>query len=79
MSVMVDGGVRRGVDVLKALALGAEAVMLGRATLMGACAAGEAGAARALAILRDELVRSMQLSGVTTIRQIGPDLLAPPV
>lgn len=77
MSVLMDGGVRRGVDVVKALALGAEAVLLGRATLYGACAAGEAGAARALEILRDELVRAMQLSGVRTVREIGADLLAP--
>jgi (S)-mandelate dehydrogenase len=76
MSVLVDGGVRRGVDAIKAVALGAEAVMLGRATLYGACAAGEAGAARALDILRDELVRAMQLSGVRSISEIGPDLLA---
>jgi (S)-mandelate dehydrogenase len=76
MSVLVDGGVRRGVDVVKALALGAEGVMLGRATLYGACAAGEAGAARALEILRDELVRAMQLSGVRSVSEIGPDLLA---
>jgi (S)-mandelate dehydrogenase len=77
MSVLVDGGVRRGVDAIKAVALGAEAVMLGRATLYGACAAGEAGASRAIEILRDELVRSMQLSGVRSISEIGPDLLAP--
>jgi (S)-mandelate dehydrogenase len=51
--------------------------MLGRATLMGVCAAGEAGARRAIEILRDELVRAMQLSGVTSVRQIGADLLAP--
>jgi (S)-mandelate dehydrogenase len=76
MSVLVDGGVRRGVDAIKAVALGAEGVMLGRATLYGACAAGEAGATRALEILRDELVRSMQLSGVRSIAEIGPDLLA---
>jgi len=76
MSVLVDGGVRRGVDAIKAIALGAEAVMLGRATLYGACAAGEAGAMRAIEILRDELVRSMQLSGVRSIPEIGPDLLA---
>ncbi len=76
MSVLVDGGVRRGVDVVKALALGAEGVMLGRATLYGACAAGEAGAARALHILGDELVRAMQLSGVRSVGEIGPDLLA---
>ena len=66
----------RGVDAIKAVALGAEAVVLGRATLYGACAAGEAGAARAIQILRDELVRSMQLSGVRSISEIGPDLLA---
>jgi (S)-mandelate dehydrogenase len=76
MSVLVDGGVRRGVDIVKALALGAEGVMLGRATLYGACAAGEAGAARALQILGDELVRAMQLSGVRSVGEIGPDLLA---
>src|SRR5207247_696327 len=70
MSVLVDGGVRRGVDVVKALALGAEGVMLGRATLYGACAAGEAGAARALHILGDELVRAMQLSGVRSVGEI---------
>jgi len=75
MSVLVDGGVRRGVDVVKALALGAEGVMLGRATLYGACAAGEAGAARALHILGDELVRAMQLSGMRSVGEIGPDLL----
>lgn len=76
MSVLVDGGVRRGVDAIKAIALGAEAVLLGRAALYGACAAGEAGATRAIEILRDELVRSMQLSGVRSIPEIGPDLLA---
>jgi (S)-mandelate dehydrogenase len=78
MSVLVDGGVRRGVDAIKAVALGAEGVMLGRATLFGAVAAGEAGARRAIEILRDELVRSMRLSGVRSIAEIGPDLLAPP-
>jgi (S)-mandelate dehydrogenase len=69
--------VRRGVDPIKAVALGAEAVMLGRATLYGASAAGEAGATRAIEILRDELVRSMQLSGVRSISEISADLLAP--
>ncbi|HKW36334.1 MAG TPA: alpha-hydroxy-acid oxidizing protein [Burkholderiales bacterium] len=64
-------------DAIKAVALGAEGVMLGRATLFGAVAAGEAGARRAIEILRDELVRSMQLSGVRSVAEIGPDLLAP--
>jgi len=75
-SVLLDGGVRRGSDVVKALALGAEAVLVGRATLYGVCAAGEAGAMRALEILKDELVRSMQLCGVHRISDIGPELLA---
>jgi (S)-mandelate dehydrogenase len=76
-SVLVDGGVRRGADAVKAVALGAEAVMVGRATLFGVCAGGEPGAARALDILRDELVRTMQLCGVARIAAIGPELLAP--
>jgi (S)-mandelate dehydrogenase len=79
MSVLVDGGVRRGVDAIKAVALGAEGVMLGRATLFGAVAAGEAGARRAIEILRDELYRSMQLAGLRSISEIGPDLIAPRV
>jgi len=73
--VWVDGGVRRGVDVIKALALGAQAVLVGRATLYGACAAGEAGARRALDILRSELVRAMQLCGAPSVAAIRPDLL----
>ena len=74
--VFVDGGVRRGGDALKARALGAQAVMVGRATLYGACAAGEAGARRALEILKDELERSMRLCGVPDVRAIGPYLLS---
>jgi len=74
-SVLLDGGVRRGVDVVKALACGAQAVMIGRATLYGVCAAGEAGAMRALEILSGELVRSMQLCGARRISEIGPNLL----
>ncbi len=74
--VIVDGGVRRGGDVVKALALGARAVIVGRATLYGACAGGEAGAKKALSILTDELKRTMQLCGVTRIDQIGPGLIA---
>ena len=74
-SVLMDGGVRRGADVVKALARGAEAVMTGRATLFGVCAAGDAGARRALDILADELVRTMQLCGMRRISDIGPELL----
>jgi (S)-mandelate dehydrogenase len=74
-AVLMDGGVRRGADVLKALASGAQAVLVGRATLYGVCAAGEAGARRALEILGDELVRAMQLCGARRIADIGPQLL----
>ena len=68
--VFVDGGVRRGGDIVKAIALGATAVLIGRATLFGACAAGETGAVRALEILREELIRSMQLCGVARLADI---------
>ena len=77
LTVLLDGGVRRGVDILKARALGAQAVLTGRATLFGAMAGGEPGARRALEILSTELVRAMQLCGVPTVDQIGPDLVAP--
>ena len=77
ITVLLDGGVRRGVDILKARALGAHAVLTGRATLFGAMAGGEPGALRALEILSSELVRAMQLSGVRSAAQIGPHLLAP--
>ncbi len=76
IAVLLDSGVRRGGDVLKARALGAQAVLVGRATLYGVSAAGEAGARRALEILADELVRTMQLCGVTGISRIGPELIA---
>jgi len=75
-TVLMDGGVRRGSDIVKALARGAEAVMIGRATYYGVCAGGEAGAQRALDILSSELIRTMQLCGVTRVADIGPDLLA---
>jgi len=77
MSVLIDGGVRRGGDAVKALARGAEGVLVGRATLFGVCAGGEPGAVRAIEILRDELVRTMQLCGVRRVGEIGPELLAP--
>jgi (S)-mandelate dehydrogenase len=76
--VLVDGGIRRGVDIVKARALGAQAVLVGRATLFGALAAGEPGAVRALEILRDELIRSMQLCGVTSVQSIDQSLLFKP-
>ncbi len=77
LAVLLDGGVRRGVDILKARALGAQAVLTGRATLFGVMAGGEAGAQRALAILRGELERAMQLCGAPEVAAITPDLVAP--
>jgi (S)-mandelate dehydrogenase len=76
MTVLLDGGVRRGVDILKARALGAHGVLTGRATLFGAMAGGEPGARRALEILASELERSMQLCGVASVAAIGPDLIS---
>ena len=74
-AVLLDGGIRRGTDIVKALALGAQAVMTGRATLYGVCAAGAPGAARAVDILATELVRTMQLCGVRSVREISSDLV----
>jgi (S)-mandelate dehydrogenase len=74
--VLLDGGVRRGVDIVKARALGAQGVLTGRATLFGAMAGAEPGARRALEILQTELVRAMQLCGVRSMAEIGEDLLS---
>ena len=73
--VMFDSGVRRGSDVVKALALGAAFTFLGRATLYGLAAGGEAGATRALGILRSETRRVMGLCGCPTLADITPDLI----
>ncbi len=75
MTVLLDGGVRRGVDIVKARALGAHGVLTGRATLFGCMAGGEAGARRALEILASELERAMRLCGVRSMAEIGPDLI----
>ena len=74
--VIVDSGVRRGSDILKARALGAEAVMVGRAPLYGAAASGQAGAARALEILQCELNITMAMTGCASIADASPSLLA---
>src|SRR6476469_287966 len=75
MTVIVDSGFRRGSDVVKALALGAHAVLIGRATLYGVAAGGEAGANRALELMREEISRVMALLGVRSVEELGPELL----
>jgi 4-hydroxymandelate oxidase len=77
--VYVDGGIRRGSDVLKAIALGARAVLVGRPILWGLTVAGEQGAADVLEILRRELDEAMLLCGCTRIEDIGRWVLDPDV
>ena len=74
-TVFMDSGIRRGTDVVKALSLGADAVMVGRSTLYGIAAGGEAGAARALQIYRDEIHRVLGLLGVNGLAELGPEYL----
>lgn len=74
--VLIDGGVRRGTDVLKAIALGADAVLVGRPVLWGLTTAGAAGVRGVLDLLHREFAMAMALCGVRRIDQIGPDLLA---
>ncbi len=73
MTLIVDGGLRRGTDVLKCLALGADAVLLGRATLYGLAAAGQKGVERAIDILREEIDRDLGLLGAASVDDLGPD------
>src|SRR5690242_41323 len=76
MEVLFDGGVRSGQDVMRALALGAKACMIGRAYAYGLGAGGEAGVAKAIEIIRNELATTMGLCGVNTIGEIGKQVLA---
>jgi isopentenyl diphosphate isomerase/L-lactate dehydrogenase-like FMN-dependent dehydrogenase len=78
ITVIVDSGFRRGADVLKGLALGAKAVLIGRATIYGTAVAGQAGAARAIEIYRDEIDRLMALIGCTGISELDHDFLILP-
>ena len=81
MEVLVDGGIRRGADVVKALALGAKAVLIGRPIFWGLAVDGEAGLRRVLAILREEIEITMALCGRPTIASIDSTLItrAPPL
>ena len=75
LAILVDSGFRRGTDVVKALALGAQAVMLGRATLYGLIAGGEPGVERALAILTSEIDRVLGQLGCNSIAELTPALV----
>ena len=75
ITIICDGGIRRGGDIVKALALGAHACTMGRSYLYGLGAAGEAGVEKALWCLTTEMTRAMQLCGVRSIAEITPDLV----
>jgi len=74
-ALLVDGGIRRGTDVFKALALGADAVLVGRPVLWGLANGGASGVAHVLRLLLDELWATMALCGVTRVTEIEPDYL----
>ena len=78
MAVLFDSGVRRGSDIVKALALGADFVFCGRATLYGASVGGDAGVARALELLRSETDRVMALIGCGSVADLGREYLEMP-
>lgn len=75
LSIFVDGGFRRGTDVVKAIALGAHAAMTGRATLYGLAANGEPGVQRALEILTTEMDRVMGQLGANSVADLGPHIV----
>lgn len=75
VSVLIDSGFRRGSDVVKALALGAKAVLLGRSMAWGVAAGGELGAAQALSIFREEIDRVQALLGCPSVRDLNPSFL----
>ncbi|MDB5931583.1 MAG: FMN-dependent alpha-hydroxy acid dehydrogenase [Polaromonas sp.] len=78
MPVLVDGGLRRGTDILKAMVLGASAVLVGRPYIYGLANAGALGVAHVLRLLRDELEIAMALCGCPTLEQATPELLFTP-
>jgi L-lactate dehydrogenase (cytochrome) len=75
MTVMMDSGIRRGADVLKALALGAQFVFVGRPFIYAAAIAGEAGVYHAVDLLSQEIRRNMAMLGINTVAEMTPKLL----
>jgi isopentenyl diphosphate isomerase/L-lactate dehydrogenase-like FMN-dependent dehydrogenase len=78
IEVLMDGGVRRGSDIVKALCLGARAVLVGRAYAYGLAAAGEPGVERAIQILRNDVERTLRLLGCPSVRDLGPEYVSYP-
>jgi isopentenyl diphosphate isomerase/L-lactate dehydrogenase-like FMN-dependent dehydrogenase len=76
IEVLMDGGIRRGSDIVKALCLGARAVLIGRAYGYGLAAGGHAGVARAIDILRTDMIRTMKLLGCPSVHQLGRDFIS---
>jgi 4-hydroxymandelate oxidase len=74
--VFVDGGIRRGTDIVKSLALGARAVLIGQPSVWGLAVAGQEGVKQILAIVQRELDTAMALCGCSSVEDIGPDLIA---
>ncbi len=74
--IIVDGGIRRGADILRAIALGADAVAIGRPVLWGLAVGGSAGVERVIALLRTEFDLAMALAGCASVEEITPDLLS---
>jgi isopentenyl diphosphate isomerase/L-lactate dehydrogenase-like FMN-dependent dehydrogenase len=79
VEVFVDGGIRRGTDVVKAIALGAQACLIGRPYLFGLAAGGEAGVARVIEIFRNEIEHTMAMAGCATVGDIDSSLVTHPV
>ena len=75
-TVLLDSGIRRGSDIVKALALGAKAVLIGRATLYGTAVAGEAGATKAIQMLGTEFEKTMGYVGCRNVSEVTPDIFA---
>ena len=72
---MIDGAIRRGTDVLKAMALGADFVFIGRPFICAAAIGGQSGVAHAIRLLSHEIQQDMALLGVTSLRELGPHTL----